>query len=141
MHRGGGRVVPTWPQKVRISPATIPPIFPPYLQPESKTSKNLNQSGGRGAMGQICEIGEERLPRLPPKLLLATVGGAIPGVLLWQPPIRTSPPIIFPRKTHILPGTRLVAVRENPGSGPIFKNSVVQMLPYYPVRSDPKKKR
>ena len=130
MHRGGGRVVPTRPQKVRISQATIPPIFPPYLQPKRKTSKNLNQSGGRGTMGQICEIGEERLQRLPPKLLRATAGGAMLGALLWQPPIRTSPPIILPSKTRILPGTRKLPAPGSPGYTQYFTKYAVPMLLY-----------
>ena len=130
MHQGGGRVVPTRPQKVRISQATIPSIFPPYLQPKRKTSKNLNQSGGRGTMGRICKTGEERLPRLPPKLLRPAAGGAMLGGLLGQPPIRTSPPIILPRKTRILPWTMHLVPRKKPGSGLTSKNCVVPMLLY-----------
>ena len=128
--------MPTRPQKA----ATIPPIFPPYLQPKRKRRKNQNHPGTSANMGLICETGEERLPSLPPMLLRPTSGGAILGVLLWQPPIRTYPPIILPRKTRILPGTRKLAATGSLWYGQSFTKCAVQMLLYYPVRSDPKKK-
>ena len=141
MHQGDGRVVPTWPRNIRISPATIPPIFPPCLQPKRKRRKSPHQSRGRGTLGPVYKTREESPPSPPTMLLRPAAGGARGGVPLWQPPLRTFPPIILLGKTSILPGTRLLAVREYPGPDPIYKNSVVQMLLYYPVRSDPKKKR